>query len=161
MRSGDLKHPEFSWTPENIDLLRRLQAGGATFSIIAEQLGTTRCSIAGKTRRLGLCKFTANLYKTKPNARGPRGPTGNPRNSTTIANRILHARRKRAPQPAPIYECEVENQVTMMALTRKTCHYVIGEPNGIDTVYCGSQVRGEGEPWCAYHAHICYPTLRL
>ena len=161
MRSGDLKYPEFSWTPENVDLLRRLQAGGATFSIIAEQLGTTRCAIAGKTRRLGLCKFTANLYKTKPNARGPRGPTGGPRNATTIANRILNARLKRAPQPPPIVsEPNPESHVTMMALTLTACRYVVGEPNGIDTVYCGSQVWGEWESYCGFHHHITHAVPR-
>lgn len=54
----------FDWTPERVALLKTLWLGGIPTGEIGRKLGTSRRSVIGKARRLGLPKH-ANISKRK------------------------------------------------------------------------------------------------
>ena len=78
-----------SWTPETVELLRKLWGSGKTASQIAEIIGgISRNAVIGKANRLGLSKKTIagnkkikseiNISLLVPNMSGCKWPIGHP-----------------------------------------------------------------------------------
>lgn len=142
------------WTDEAIAEMRCLAESGLTTRQIADRLGTTKNSVIGKMRRIGI-----------PLARKPGGGTGGSK-----------ARRKRrvrvqpkpimdvfAMQPslAPTIEPEpmdiipVGQRRSIMELNRYMCRWIVGDPKTPDHYYCGGPVV-DNCSWCAAHLAKLY-----
>lgn len=59
-----------------------------------------------------------------------------------------------APQKPVAFDVVPMTATTMREITDHQCHYVIGDPQGLDTVYCGGPVHARS--LCFTHYHICW-----
>src|SRR6185312_3718965 len=118
---------------------------GWSFGAIASTLGCTRNAAIGKAGRLGICE------KKPREAKSHKQPLirlyeGHPRKAYT----------RKAPTflEQAILDC-VPLNIPFMELKSGQCRYVIGEANGLNTLYCGHPVEGETS-WCGAHCGVAF-----
>jgi hypothetical protein len=126
------KPGEFHWTAERIDTLTALWADGRSQRDIAEALGTTRSSVAGKIDRLGLA---SPGVKQTGAARTDRPKFPRRRCNETIA------------MPA--------GRITFEQLTGAVCHFPVGDAPPY--LFCGEPTAIQ--PYCARCAAIAMAPL--
>lgn len=145
-----------TWTDERIDALKSLLAEGISALEVSQRMNRqfdadlTRNSILGKIHRLGLAARTHRRTPQANRMHARRAGSG----------QIRAIQRARAKASAPRLEpARVERMlpvpsaalnVRLIFRTPKQCSWVLGEPNGPDTVCCGATVTKRS--WCAFHA---------
>lgn len=158
-RKGDA-----AWTPERIELLKKLNAEGKSNTEIMTALGhVTRNAVIGKLHRLGLTNSSQSRTKetqrlSRPRQRLATAGKNRPGFNLTIAPTPKPEPRRPAPPPEIIL-----NPKAMDQLRRLDCRWMISDPDEPATaadLYCGAPVTfREGAPtsWCPRHydrAHL-------
>ena len=135
-----------SFTDDEDTLLRQWHYEGISAQEMANRLSRSRGSILGRWHRLG-------LMISAPRKTGPKRstPFRKPKNPTQP-----HA-------GTPYVEPEIprsDTNVTIMALTSRTCRFPIGDPSSPSFCYCGST---DGplfplQPYCRHHQKVAAAT---
>lgn len=176
-----------TWTDERVALLKKLWMEGLSASQIAAELsgGVTRNAVIGKVHRLKLsarAKPASVAQRPKaPRQSAPRRSSGTSSRSVTGATSASSPRRQPS---APIMgatalkmeasiemEAEVEvetkaaelfipveERVSLLELTEKTCKWPIGDPVSSDFHFCG-RASDEGKPYCDFHSRRAYHQI--
>ena len=119
-----------SWTPETVELLKKLWGTGKTASQIAEIIGgITRNSVIGKAHRLGL----PSKIKKRVSLNSRNEKLSN--NSSKPISKI--SRRNKFRSLLIEKDFEPENPKQLEELTDNDCKYPIGHPNEKDFYFCG------------------------
>ena len=141
------------WTPENVDLLKKLWAEGLSAGQIAGRLsGTTRNSVIGKVHRLGLPpRITRERIQYNPVTATRRLVV-----RSTSTNQAVKQRAEgwkalpmptERPRPATLY--------TLMDRPDNGCMYFYGDPLKDPRGYCDKN-REPGIAYCGECARICF-----
>jgi GcrA cell cycle regulator len=155
-----------AWTPERVDLLRKLWADGNSGGEIAQRLGMTRNAVIGKVHRLKLpARITVVSVVSKPKSHGAGG----------LAFRINKARKNGLspaeamaevlgrPDAIPLPEepeegVDVTHLVGLLDLGAGQCKWPHGDPLSETFGFCGSP-RVIGKPYCEEHCRRAYPNF--
>lgn len=144
---------KFSWTDENVAILRECLDRKWSHSQIAKHLGCTRNASIGKAHRLGLAG-TTSLYgphqkgKTpKPRVRKAAGPK-----PVSLAASVVTFPIKRVEKPAPYVEGE---GVALLDLEHHHCRWYLGPRLAVTTRFCG-QPKRDHSPYCNHHHRMAY-----
>lgn len=134
------------WTDERIETLKRLRARGLSCSAIAAVMGggVTRNAVIGKLQRLGLCK-------SKSRSPSPPLTPGQARRTPSMpktAGTKPPGRALALTAPPPL-----ENVVTILTLTDRTCRWPIGEPHAPEFHFCGHEPV-QGKHYCPFHEDL-------
>ena len=136
------------WTDEKVGELTRLWDIGKTGSEIAKELSCSRSAVLGKANRLGLPprvdKSASKPLKIRragsdtwtawqPKPRRERNPD--------LYNEIAHS--------------DLRRYRTLDQLRLRDCRYVIGAPDGMQTVYCAENAKPDSS-YCEAHHKLCY-----
>jgi len=139
-----------SWRDEDIELLKRLWAGGETAAGIADKLGgISRSAVLGKIFRLRL---------------GP-GAGKAPGKAAEKAGRRQQPARRRGGGPAPA-PAKGRYGKTLFELTNRCCRWPFKRPGTDKYFFCAveeADLEG-GIPYCARHmrrAYLVAPAARL
>jgi GcrA cell cycle regulator len=139
---------ELLWTSEQVALLRKLWAEGATAVVIGARLGgISRSAVLGKIFRLRL-PFAASEAAGKRTSVAP---------GLVAAFPARRRRRPRREPPAPVND---RQQKTLFELTNKTCRWPHGCPRTKTFFFCGApeaDLEG-GIPYCAHHMLRAYSS---
>lgn len=149
------------WTPEREARLRELWRAGKSAGFIVTDLdcGITRNAVIGKIGRLGLPQ-RRTTERLRPEGRKPRKSRAKPpRTPETVRQG------PGTPEPVPPVQPTPQARQTAIALVPDTavtfrditdhqCHYIIGDPKGLDTLYCGGEIHARS--LCVYHYHLCW-----
>jgi hypothetical protein len=142
-----------SWTDDQIAQLRKLHSEGVSFSLIAEQVGHTRNSCIGKSRRLEL-----PMRVTLKSKNGEPKPKGQKRRYFSIVRangkneslRVLET----VQTDLPLFKCDViPLNKCLDDLLAGECRYVTNDPHD-GALYCGHQVYKRS--YCRDHFDRCY-----
>ena len=141
------------WTPENVDLLKKLWQDGHTASLIASRIGgTTRNSVIGKVHRLGLAMRVPERRKAPTVIRKPR-------DKTPERDIIVKVNRPDKPAwqfiPMPTERPRPETLYTLTDRPDNGCMYFYGDPLKDARGYCG-EPREPGIAYCGECARICF-----
>lgn len=130
-----------TWTPERVEILKKLWAEHLSASQIARTMGdVSRNAVIGKVHRLGL----------SARASRPRRPITLPKPEPKPVVTEEQA-------PAPAAEATLSNgeYITVMTLNGVMCRWPIGDPGATDFHFCGNQTES-GDPYCTAHAELAY-----
>lgn len=139
----------FVWTDEAIDFLKQKCAEPLSATQIAQAMRErfghdfSRCSIIGKIDRLGIER---NLPERKAPTKRLRKPRG-------LINLHKSKNRLRLVWSAP--EIFNGSGISLAAIADHQCRYPLGEPNGLDTMFCGAAQYGE-HSYCLPHYQLCH-----
>lgn len=159
LRNGSVS----SWTVERELTVRRLwKAGYSAGEINLELGGTTRNAVIGKLFRMGLTKgdrAEGVEIKCLPGARTagakvqrrPDGFRRMPDKRPAKPVQKLFA----TPASEIILEIPAHERAPLLALTKNSCRYPIGDPHAADFGFCDGK-RVPGLSYCAGHARLCY-----
>jgi GcrA cell cycle regulator len=142
----------FNWTMEALDRLRALHAEGKTFLEIASALGISRCSVAGKVRRLKLPHRDQSFSAQKRWGnieRKPNRPKAQP-----FTFRKKHERKP----PMLLRVVTAPDSVPVPLMERTGCCYptTVEKPH----LFCNApQADGTGG-YCELHFKVMYPNKR-
>lgn len=156
------------WTAERVELLKELWSVKQwTATDIARELGGFdhcldggRSAVMGKVHRLNLpmraCDQSGLSQATNTERRRePRPKTQH------IACHIIKVARE-APEraieeaaPEPELEILPHQRVALLALTKESCRYPLGEPGDPDFGFCPS-THADGSSYCAQHHRLAY-----
>jgi hypothetical protein len=155
-------------SPEKIVRMRALVEKGLSSAAIATALGTTKGTIIGTTRRLGIQLKLPPGY-SRPAGQHPKN--GNPSGWSGVPKRV--AAPPRPPNP-PLRPKDagryvpslpavrpVAAPVPLMKLGRRSCRYIGERPELLtldSAIYCGAQT--DGGSWCPEHRARCLVPLR-
>lgn len=155
-----LDRPDFNWTDEAIDALKKHWLDGLSCSQIAAAMGNglSRNSIIGKATRLKLPKRgnTGLHSRTKSIAR-PRGQKGQPKVNAIVASAAARARiAPPAFEPEPFdaetdVGIDITKRVGLMDLTSHTCRWPVGADTGAKQMFCGCRKGKDAGPYCLEH----------
>ena len=144
------------WTIAEGIQARKLNEAGYTAREIGAKLGRSRNSVIGWFHRQGVklknvLTPEAKLAKARRvyKKRGRQPPKPLPV-EPKISKLFVNSKTKE-----PILQPMDEKNVTFMKLTNMMCKAVIGEANGVKTIYCGEKPLKAGHSWCEYH-HSLY-----
>jgi hypothetical protein len=134
-----------SWTPKAIEFLVEHRAQGQSFVWIGWRLGRSAKACARKFALVDAARTAAGapIVIAKP-AKPTRAPTA------------PQPRYKPRPEPVATIAIPETNRVTLDELRAHHCRWVIGEPNGFETLFCGNPV--ERRSLCAGHVEIGFYT---
>lgn len=147
------------WADEYVARLNMLWAEGVSCSGISNVLRAefgvhfSRNAIIGKIHRLGL-PGRATMPKE-----------GAPRRSKLFPDRVFKPSKSTRKPPLDFSEYQsptvevVPLGIKFMDVKDDQCRYVIGEADGLNTLFCGNPVIGELS-WCAGHCRICFDSAR-
>lgn len=177
-----------TWTDERVALLKKLWMEGLSASQIAGELsgGVTRNAVIGKVHRLKLsarAKPTNVAPRPKaPRASAPRRPSssGSPATPRSTLNVASQRRTTAAPmigatalkidaelEAEAVLEVQtkaaelfipVEERISLLQLTEKTCKWPIGDPMSSEFHFCGRE-SDEGKPYCDFHSRRAYHQI--
>lgn len=123
------------WTPAIVEKLVELWDMGLSYNQIAKSFGTgfTRCSVAGKAKRLGLKR-----------ARQTSRPTPG------IITRFTPVRKERQKvEPTSLDEPDPSLAKTLLSSLSKDCRWPLEHVDG-EPMICGAKKLGDG-PYCEFH----------
>jgi GcrA cell cycle regulator len=168
-------HHKLEWPDGRVGLLRQLWGEGHSASRIAAMIGEgiTRSAVLGKVHRLHLNGRTPSHLTPEEKARRRREYSVTHRAQTNAAQRARARAKgikskltykeisdgpnslawmppKRVLEVADALEPDRACSCTILELTHQRCRYVLGEPNGIETLYCGQRTV-EGQSYCPFH----------
>lgn len=139
-----------TWTTEEIEIVRKYAKEGLTSGMIARELGPsfTRNQIVGICARnniqLGGKIRSANVKLEKPQI------VAKPRSAFLLKKKP----QKLPPQPIPPEEIIFSPfNKNILSLGMFDCRAIIGEVDGVNTIYCGDNVVPE-KHWCRYHFNM-------
>jgi len=142
-----------SWTPERVEMLRKLWSEGQTAAVIADRLGVmSRSAVLGKIFRLRLpADGTGAANQTSAVSGGPGESIVGP------------ARRRRRPvriKRAKPSAAKATQHKSLLELTNTTCRWPHGRPGTERFFFCGAPEADleRGIPYCARHMKRAYPT---
>ncbi|MCB9993045.1 MAG: GcrA cell cycle regulator [Hyphomicrobiaceae bacterium] len=167
-----------SWTDERVELLKKLWMDGLSASQIAAELGNgvTRNAVIGKVHRLKLTGRAKPATSTarprsasRPARRSSGVSSGGVRRRPGITTNVIGATALKAdPSADALVEQEVYNEqelfipveerLTLLQLTEKTCKWPIGDPLTEEFYFCGRDSK-EDAPYCEFHARKAYHQL--
>jgi hypothetical protein len=117
------------WTEERIAELRHLlTVEGLSAKAAARVMGTTKNSIVGKARRVGIA------FVREPFSGGG-----------------WDARMARREQ----WRAEMKQHALQAEHASRGCRFIAGEPKGVHTEFCGAD-RLPGKSWCAEHHRVVF-----
>lgn len=177
-----------SWTDERVALLKKLWMEGLSASQIAAELsgGVTRNAVIGKVHRLKL-SARAKPASVAPRAKAPRpsaprrpssaGPRGTASAAASAVSQrrtgVAHTMGATALKIDPEMDMEVvmeatakaaelfipvEERISLLQLTEKTCKWPIGDPMNSEFHFCGRDSE-EGKPYCEFHSRRAYHQI--
>jgi GcrA cell cycle regulator len=166
---GDIAASEkMPWTPDRVELLKKLWADGLSASQIAARLGmgVTRNAVIGKVHRLNLAGRVTQPRNTAPRApregrpnrpHAPSMPTAGATALRPMPRAEATPRPSPLPEPKPLRLVDLpkDGRITILHLSDKTCRWPIGDPGTEEFCFCGHGPR-DGSPYCEYHAQIAY-----
>lgn len=143
------------WDEAQTERLKSLWLDGFSASEIAAKFGLTKGQISGRAYRMGLSekdkKVDSSSAQTLWQERKER------RFKLQMA-RVRKSRRTVVKKPKPPRPETVECVgIAFPELKSGHCRYIPGDVRGVETLYCGNSVHGDGS-YCAYHFHLCYQT---
>lgn len=138
-----------AWTADDIAVLTKLWANGATAAVIGDRLnGKTRSAVLGKIFRL---RLRANAGDAPVAAAAP--PLGG-EGKTVLARR----RRSRPRKRIALVPASAVRGKTLLELTNVTCRWPHGRPGTRLFFFCGAAGADleRGIPYCAKHMRRAY-----
>jgi GcrA cell cycle regulator len=138
-----------NWLPEMDTRLSELWDEGKLTKAIAVELAAefgvpvTKNAICGRGRRIGLV---------------PRQPVKPKTFSFGKYDRLRAKRPYQKPEPELAVEIEPLN-IPFMAIAAGQCREVVGEPRGVETLFCGHPQKG-GSSYCKFHHARNTTTVR-
>lgn len=155
------------WTPENVELLKKLWAEGWSASQCAARLsaGISRNAVIGKVTRLGINRRSSTQrvrYKRPPNAFG----LGNKKQNRPAMPDVQPSRRGVQLDVDPFVPAQGEvvipreKRKTIQTLESDDCRWPIGDPLKPDFHFCG-RPNILGLPYCDHHARLAYQPIPL
>lgn len=143
-----MKSSRPDWTPDELDLLRKLWREGLSASQIGRQLGKTRAAVCGQRHRLGLPVRRTGVrcdLGRRPAYKSANGKSKGRKGSLRLS--ILE------PAPDGVHGDDLPGGVSFMALQSGMCRWpVSGSP---PHRFCGEPQR-EGCSYCEEHAARAY-----
>ena len=134
-----------SWTPETVELLRKLWGSGKTASQIAEIIGgISRNAVIGKAHRLNL----SSKIKTRASNKNDAGSSTNNKN-------FKKGRRNKFRSLLLDKDFEPAKNLKLEELTEKTCKYMEGHPDDEKSSFCG-RTNVEKFSYCPLHLMIIF-----
>lgn len=136
------------WPDDRVERLKTLWTDGLSATEIAMDLGggMTRNAVLGMVHRQKLTPRKSPVPKVAHSG----GPTPKkPRRTHGWIPQPPRPKKVVIPKPEPPPEPTGFN-VTLMQLEHHHCRWIIGDPVGPATVYCGAAKDGES-PYCAHH----------
>lgn len=151
------------WTPERLDTLKSLWGLHHSASEIAGIVGggLTRNAVIGKARRLNLLIVGHVKGGRKPGK--PKRTEAQRAESLSVINLIKSRKKYEAKVPVykkqPIIEPTPESAVTLADAKPNHCRWVIGNPKGFETLFCGAE-KIKNCSYCAWHARIAHTPYK-
>jgi len=134
-----------SWTPETVDLLKKLWGSGKTASQIAEIIGgISRNAVIGKAHRLNL----SAKIKTRSVS------TSNKNTITQETNKKI-SRKSKFKSLLLDKNFEPAKNLKLEELTEKTCKYMEGHPDEKNSSFCG-RTTVDKFSYCPLHLMIIF-----
>ena len=134
-----------SWTPETVDLLKKLWGSGKTASQIAEIIGgVSRNAVIGKDHRLNL----SAKIKTRSVS------TSNKNTITQETNKKI-SRKSKFKSLLLDKNFEPAKNLKLEELTEKTCKYMEGHPDEKNSSFCG-RTTVDKFSYCPLHLMIIF-----
>ena len=140
-----------AWTPELVDLLRKLWGSGLSAAKISEEISNkfstriSRNAVIGKAHRLNLsAKIKQRITSSN--------------NKKNIINPEKITRRERRNKFRSLLldkDFEPAKNLTLEELTEKTCKYMEGHPNETTSSFCGRKTV-EKFSYCPLHLMIVF-----
>lgn len=127
-------HFYHDWQPSHVEQLKSMW-GNVSAAIIAGQIlgdKKKRNAIIGKAYRLGLIRLKTGIRVGRPRSM----PKPRPKRSEMLPELTLLDMRL----------------ITIVELTKSTCHWPIGDPSEIESFrYCGLFKQPDNGPYCPHH----------
>ena len=134
-----------SWTPETVDLLKKLWGSGKTASQIAEIIGgVSRNAVIGKAHRLNL----SAKIKT-------RSVSNSNKNTITQETNKKISRKSKFKSLLLDKNFEPAKNLKLEELTEKTCKYMEGHPDEKNSSFCG-RTTVDKFSYCPLHLMIIF-----
>ena len=134
-----------SWTPETVDLLKKLWGSGKTASQIAEIIGgVSRNAVIGKAHRLNL----SAKIKTRSVS------TSNKNTITQETNKKI-SRKSKFKSLLLDKNFEPAKNLKLEELTENTCKYMEGHPDEKNSSFCG-RTTVDKFSYCPLHLMIIF-----
>jgi GcrA cell cycle regulator len=156
------------WTPETVELLKKMHMGGKTATAIAAAIGSsvTRNAVIGKIHRLKLPrhhgrasessrlggKMSAKKHRKRQGQAQPNGIVRRTKARSALAELLATAD---IPPPPADDMVPIEQRRALVDLETNPCRWPIGDPLTPDFHFCGG-TRVEGLPYCAGHCVRAY-----
>jgi len=134
------------WTIAETIKAKNMNEDGYTAREIGAALGRSRNSVIGWFHRSGISLDKAMPNDTVKIMKQPKA-VKEPFKPRLFFNSLTN---KPIEQPT-----DVKN-VPFMKISGMMCRSVVGEPKGVDTIYCGEPTVKASSSWCAYHHSIFY-----
>lgn len=150
------------WSPEQDEQLAELWAEGFSAGKIAEEMGKTRNSIIGRSRRLNLEARETIYRKARRYSRGS-SRHHSARRRLPWMSRGEGRARQTPPTPVDAVPAPTsETNVTLLDRRTGQCAWPIGDTDGPETVMCGAAVTpGNSFQFCPYHTHQAQTVDRV
>lgn len=157
------------WSGELRDKLVELNAKAMSSSQIAREINAlfnqsfSRSAIIGARHRAGLTIPDRSTWTVEQRmaygGSGYRQKSAKPKDSQRGKwTRVRQAGVSLEYMDAPSIEdmaIPLEQRQTVMGLTRKNCHWPVGDPTSADFFFCGGAAV-KGRPYCAGHCKVAY-----
>lgn len=157
-----------TWTPERVELLKKLSAEGQAARAIALALGGgfTRNAVIGKLHRVSTDE-RSTTYGYGPHRRKPaserkagegQGRLGHGPQPGEV-RRSEEGRTKPPPPlpPEPPVPSEAK-MLSLMELSNRSCKWPIGDPAAEGFGFCGADKPAGQGAYCGYHAGLAYAS---
>lgn len=144
------------WTINDTIIAKKMNEDGKTAREIGDALGRSRNSVIGWFHRAGISldKATPNKMVRVVKEKVIRIPS--PPKPPAVKREPFRPRLFFNKNGEPLVQPTNEKNVSFMKLKSMMCHSVIGDPKGVDTIYCGEPTVKPTSSWCKYHHSIYY-----
>lgn len=130
----------FDWTPERVDHLRTLLGEGHSCRTAASVLGTTKSKVEWQAKVIGVRSTAKGIAGFKPTRR------------STLSGQPVEVKQ---PRPPLVFGSDdpaaYPRAVTLAEVREGQCRWIIGDPKGPNTLFCGEPftVTDSGPWYCA------------
>ena len=144
--------------PKDFQIIAGMWCSGKTGIEIATALGITRNAVLGKIYRMRRNGHILPWKQCAPPVRvaKPIKEKNNQSDNLVVLKKrsLIDKKARLYIKPEPDLKIKGKRNVTFLNLKLSSCRYIIGEPNGAKTIYCGAtKQRGS---FCMEHAKLCY-----